>query len=101
MTVTVKIYSTKPPDAQFYGQIGKDTDDKIWELHDWTATQPGFIRHETIITERHERLYTVVWETVEDYANWLESRVNLLGHAERVDHNIQYGITTRIEESIT
>ena len=75
-------------------------------LLEWTAQQPGFISQSFHaegqggpIPKTHT--YTIVWETVEDYAAFVAARKDRPEYLARKAYNEANGITFTVSESMS
>lgn len=73
----------------------------------WTESQPGFISQSFEATgapgpaAEKVHTYTVVWETVEDYANWITARNERPEYLARKAYNEANGIVFTVTESMS
>lgn len=71
----------------------------------WTESQPGFVSHnfkaEGAGPTEKTHTYTTVWETVEDYANWMTARKDREDFQARRAYNEEHGIVFTTTESMS
>ena len=100
MPITAIITSTKPDEAAFFGQVPSNVETVI-EINQWISTLPGFVSQDLNISDKNVRIHTVVFDTVDNYANWFSQRDSRPGFAERIEYNKLNNIITTFEETIS
>lgn len=105
MPVTVTSTTTMPDATIGFASSSPANKALSDALLTWTSTQPGFISQSFQATgagpTAKTHTYTVVWETVEDYSNWMTARNDRPEYVARRAYNEQHGIIFTVTESMS
>jgi len=101
MAITLTIYSRKPAGTTFYGDVSADNKAKATAHDVWTSQQPGFVSQHYENTDENTKVYTVVFDTVENYAAWHSARLTRPLATERSAYNASIGLTTLSNETVS
>jgi hypothetical protein len=100
MPVTLKITSTKPANTQFFGEVSEQNSQMLKTFNEQIRVLPGCVSNAMEVVDNNTRIFTIVFDTVENYANYHEIRTSKLGWAERQEYNLVNGIVSEITETI-
>ena len=101
MPVTFTHTTTKPEGGQFYGQISEEAKAEAAVIWQWHTTFPGFISQDLDKSDPNTRVFTIVFDTVENYANWHGQRLSHPLAAKRSQWVKDNGLTYVSTETIT
>jgi len=101
MKVTLTINSTKPSGVQFFSQSSDANKALTDAINTFTESQPGFISQTTTNPTSDTRQVAIIFDTVENYANWMSARAKLPEQVARVAYNKANGITSTLNETIS
>jgi hypothetical protein len=100
MPVTLKITSTKPANTQFFGEVSEENNQMVKTFNEEIRVLPGCVSNTMEIVDDNTRIFTIVFDTVENYANYFELRTSKLGWAQRQEYNLANGIVSEATETI-
>lgn len=101
MPVTLKITSTKPTTSQFFGEVSEENNQIVKAFNDEIRALPGCLSNTMEIVDENTRIFTIVFDTEENYAHYYELRYTLAGWEARHTHNLANGIIAEAEEIIS
>jgi len=96
MPVTVTHTLTRPDGVRGFAAQSPANKAIVESIRAWTATQPGFVSQTFA-----KPLYTVVWSTPTDYANWKAALSAKPEHIEIVKYNIANNIKSTWTETLS
>lgn len=100
MPVTLKITSTKPASTQFFAEVSEHNSQMVKTFNQEIREMPGCMSYSMEVVDNDTRIFTLVFDTLENYANYHEIRTSLLGWAERQEYNLENEIISEITETI-
>lgn len=100
MPVTLTITSTKPANSQFFGEVSEENNQIIKTFNEEIRALPGCVSNVMVVVDDNTRIFNIVFDTVENYANYHEVRTSKLGWSERQEYNLANGIVTQVTETI-
>ena len=100
MPVTVIMTSVKPAEVEFFSTSSPENAEINQTIHNWTMEQPGVISH-NLVDSDNTRVVTMVFDTVENYANWAANRHQVPNQNIRNTYNTTNNIVTTIHETLT
>lgn len=101
MPCKLTVITKKPAGTKFYAEQHDVAGEQVKSLHNTIREMPGNISYEMEVVDEDTRKFTIVFDTVENYANYLEQRTTLPGWAERHEYNVANGIVSENSEEIT
>lgn len=101
MAITLVITTTKPADKLFFGDVSPENKTKAQEHDAWTASQPGFISQQLVDIDSNTKQFTIVFDNVENYANWYSTRLARDLAKERTAYNRANGMIIKTNEMLT
>jgi hypothetical protein len=101
MPVTLTINSTKPANVQFFGETSEENNQMVKTLNEEIRLLPGCVSNTMEVVDDNRRIFTIVFDTVENYANYFELRTSKPGWAQRQEYNLANGIVSEATETIS
>jgi antibiotic biosynthesis monooxygenase (ABM) superfamily enzyme len=100
MAIKITITSIKPQDVAWFHESSPDNAAINQQMQTWTKSQPGLISHDTEYPDSNTRKVTIVFDTIEHYANWLENKPQLPEQAIRVKYHVENNIHSSTTETV-
>ena len=101
MAITLTNVSKKPAGTSFYGDVSSDNKTKATAHDVWTSQQTGFVSQSYDNPDENTRIYTIIFDTVENYATWHSTRLARPLAIERTAYNAATGIKITSTETIS
>jgi heme-degrading monooxygenase HmoA len=73
----------------------------VARIKTWTESQPGFISHTNVDIDSNTKVLTLIWDSVENYANWSSLRNQLPEHIARRNYNRANKLTSVTDEILS
>lgn len=101
MSIIVTFTATKPEGTVFFQDSTPENIAAI-EAHKAQVQQlPGFISLDVVEVDQNTRVQTLVFDTVENYANYVQIQSTSSSVHDRTEYNHAHGITVVMTETIT
>lgn len=101
MPITVTFTATKPAGTTFFTDVDASSTGALARHKQAIEALPGFISTDVVEVDENTRIQTLVFDTVENYANYILVQSNADIVHERVSYNNTHGITVVVTETIT
>jgi hypothetical protein len=101
MSVTLTITSTKPANSQFFGEVSEENNQIGKTLHEEIRTLPGCISNTRTVVGDDPFIFTIVFDTIENHANYQETKTSLSGWAKIQEYNSVNGIVLQSTTTIS
>lgn len=100
MAIKYRVISTKPDGVLWFGQVSAENKAKTQAHDEWVASQPGFISQTLEDVTENIRIYSVTFDTLENYTAWATIKLSQPVPIERIQYNVSMGITFTSDETI-
>jgi hypothetical protein len=101
MPVTLTITSTKPANSQFFGEVSEENNQMGKTLDERIRALPGCLSHTRTVVDDDTRIFTFVFDTIENYDNYQATKTSLPGWAESQEYNSVNGIVLQGTKTIS
>jgi hypothetical protein len=101
MLLTVTITTRKPDDVVWFPDVSEENLQAVARIKAWTESQPGFISHTNVDIDSNTKVMTLVFDSVENYANWSSLKNKLPEQIARLRYNRANGLTSVTNEILS
>ena len=101
MPITLTITSTKPANSQFFREFSEENNQMGKTLHEEIRALPGCVNNTWTVVDDDTRIFTFVFDTIENYDNYQETKTSLPGWAESQEYNLVNGIVLQGVKTIS
>jgi hypothetical protein len=100
MPIAMIITSVKPEGTSFFNEAHPEHTAETQAEYDWIASLPGFVTFTKEFPDANTSIRTLVWDTPENYANFLGLREDRPHFTKRNEYNAVTGITFAMTETV-
>jgi hypothetical protein len=101
MPVTVISTTHKPPGTTWFGQSSPENNAVSLLIREWVDSLPGLVSRGGDFIDEDTHRQTMIFDTIENYANYISQRADNPHFQQRKDYNQSTGIYIETDDTIT